>query len=72
MKLAIFLKKSLSLLSIMKPTEVKQYLFRIDYRNIDDEKKPLVVGKLDISWRYAFGESGHLQTHPLEHPVISL
>jgi hypothetical protein len=31
-----------------------------------------VVGKLDISWRYAFGESGHLQTHPLEQPVIIL
>jgi hypothetical protein len=52
----------------MKPAEVKQYLFRIDYQNIDDEKKPLIVGKLDISWRYAFGESGHLQTHPLEQP----
>ena len=53
----------------MKPSEVKQYLFKIDYKNIDEEKKPLVVGKLDISWCYSFGENGHLQTHPLEQPV---
>ena len=55
----------------MKPSEVKQYLFRIDYNNIDEEKKPLCVGKLDITWRYSFGENGRLQTHPLEQPVNS-
>jgi hypothetical protein len=53
----------------MKPTEIRQYLFRIDFKNIDEERKPLCVGKLDISWRYSFGENGRLQTHPLEQPV---
>ena len=53
----------------MKPSEVKQYLFKVTFKNIDKEQKPLVVGKLDISWRNSFGEFGHLQTHPLSQPV---
>jgi hypothetical protein len=51
--------------AFIKPSEVKQYLFKVTYKNIEKEPKPLTVGKLDISWRNSFGEIGHLQTHPL-------
>ncbi|CAF0943775.1 unnamed protein product, partial [Brachionus calyciflorus] len=53
---------------ILKPLEVKQYLFKVKYDQLEKEEKPL-IGKLDISWRYSFGEHGHLQTHPLGPPV---
>lgn len=55
--------------ALLKPSEVKQYMFKVVYEDIEKEKKPLMVGKLDISWRYLMGECGHLQTHPLEQPV---
>lgn len=55
--------------ALLKPSEVKQYLFKVKYEDIEKEKKPLTVGKLDISWRYSMGECGRLQTHPLEQPV---
>lgn len=56
--------------ALIKPSEVKQYMFKVKYPDIELEKKPLMVGKLDISWRYSMGECGHLQTHPLEQPVL--
>lgn len=56
--------------ALIKPSEVKQYMFKVQYPDIELEKKPLMVGKLDISWRYSMGECGHLQTHPLEQPVL--
>jgi len=55
--------------AVLKPSEVRQYMFKVTYEDIEKEKKPLMVGKLDISWRYSMGECGHLQTHPLEQPV---
>lgn len=55
--------------AVLKPSEVIQYMFKVSYEDIEREKKPLLVGKLDISWRYSMGEFGHLQTHPLEQPV---
>lgn len=55
--------------AVLKPLEVIQYMFKVSYQDIEQEKKPLMVGKLDISWRYSMGEFGHLQTHPLEQPV---
>lgn len=54
---------------LLRPSEVRQYLFKVTYEDLEKEKKPLQVGKLDISWRYSMGENGHLQTHPLEQPV---
>jgi hypothetical protein len=56
-------------LALLKPSEVRQYLFKVTYEDFEKERKPLQVGKLDISWRYSMGENGHLQTHPLEQPV---
>lgn len=56
-------------LRIMKPSEVKQYLFNVKFNPLDKEKKPISVGKLDITWRNSFGELGHLQTHPLSQTV---
>lgn len=55
--------------AFIKPSEVKQYLFRVTYKNLEKEPKPLTVGKLDISWRNSLGEIGHLQTHPLSQSV---
>lgn len=55
---------------LIKPLEVKQYLFKVTYKNIETEQKPLVVGKLDINWRNSLGESGHLQTHPLSQVEV--
>lgn len=49
---------------LLKPFEIKQYMFKVS-NDLNKEK----MGKLDISWRYSFGEHGHLQTHPLEPPV---
>ena len=57
------------ILNLIKPLEVKQYLFKIIYDNIEKEEKPLVAGKLDISWRNSLGENGRLQTHPLSQIV---
>ena len=62
-------KKRKDGLGVIKPLEVKQYLFKIIYDNIESEPKPLVAGKLDIGWRYSLGEIGHLQTHPLTQTV---
>ena len=58
--------------ALLKPSEVRQYLFKVIYEDIEKEKKPLTVGKLDISWRYSMGECGHLQTHPLEQSVSNV
>jgi len=55
--------------AFIKPSEVKQYLFKVTYKDIEKEPKPLTVGKLDINWRNSFGEIGHLQTHPLSQSV---
>lgn len=57
-------------LSLLRPSEVKQYLFKVTFKNVESEPRPLVVGKLDITWRNTLGEIGHLQTHPLSQPVI--
>jgi hypothetical protein len=57
-------------LNYMKPTEIKQYLFRIS--SLDPSKplpKPLTIGKLDIVWRNPFSDIGRLQTNQLTHPV---
>lgn len=54
----------------MKPTEIKQYLFRIT--SLDSKKplvKPLTIGKLDIVWRNPFSDIGRLQTNPLTQVV---
>jgi hypothetical protein len=56
---------------MLRPSEVKQYLFKILYENIEQEQKPIVVGKLDINWRNTMGEIGRLQTHPLAQNVIN-
>ena len=56
-------------LVLIKPTEVKQYLYKISYADIEKEPRPLTVGKLDICWRYSMGECGRLQTHPLTQSV---
>lgn len=55
---------------MLRPSEVKQYLFKVLYENIELEPKPIVVGKLDINWRNTMGEIGHLQTHPLAQNVM--
>jgi hypothetical protein len=56
---------------MLKPFEIKQYLFKVKNEDLEKDKK-LSIGKLDINWRYSFGEHGHLQTHPLEPPVTIL
>jgi len=56
--------------ALIKPSEVKQYLFKVTFKNIEKEPKPLVIGKLDINWRNSLGESGHLQTHPLSQNEV--
>ena len=56
-------------LNLIRPLEVKQYLFKLTYDKIEKEEKPLVAGKLDISWRNSLGENGRLQTHPLSQIV---
>ena len=48
---------------------MKQYLFKVTFDNIENEPRPITVGKLDISWRNSMGEYGHLQTHPLSQTV---
>ena len=58
--------------ALIKSSEVKQYLFKVTYKDIEKEPKPLTVGKLDISWRNSFGEIGHLQTHQLSQSVNKL
>ena len=40
------------------------------FKDIQKEAKPLVIGKLDITWRNSLGESGHLQTHPLSQAEV--
>lgn len=54
--------------NLLKPSEIKQYLFKIGRECLILEK-PAPIGKLDISWKYSFGENGHIQTLPLELPV---
>ena len=49
---------------------MKQYLFKVTFKDIEKEAKPLTIGNLDINWRNSLGESGHLQTHPLSQTVI--
>jgi hypothetical protein len=61
-----------NLMFFLKPSEVKQYLFKVTNNNLIKESKPFTIGKLDISWRNSFGEFGHLQTHPLSQPVIKI
>ncbi len=56
--------------ALIKPSEVKQYLFKVTFKNIEKEPRPLVVGKLDINWRNSLGETGHLQTHPLSQAEV--
>ena len=56
-------------LSLIRPLEVKQYLFKITYDEIEKEERPLIAGKLDISWRNSLGESGRLQTTSLSQIV---
>ena len=58
-------------LALIRPLEVKQYLFKIVYDKIEREERPLIAGKLDISWRNSLGENGRLQTHPLSQ-IVSL
>ncbi len=56
----------------IQPSEVKQYLFKLTYKDLEKEPKPLSVGKLDIHWKNSFGDTGHLQTHPLTKTVCDL
>lgn len=53
---------------LLKPSEIRQYLFKIS-REFLNLEKPGPIGKLDITWKYSFGENGHIQTLPLELPV---
>ncbi|RNA06026.1 trafficking particle complex subunit 13 isoform X1, partial [Brachionus plicatilis] len=46
---------------MLKPSEIRQYLFKIDRECLNLEK-PGPIGKLDITWKYSFGENGHIQT----------
>jgi hypothetical protein len=56
-------------IDLIRPLEVKQYLFKIVYDKIEKEERPLIAGKLDISWRNSLGELGRLQTHSLSQIV---
>lgn len=56
--------------ALIKPSEVKQYMFKIVFKDVEKEPKPLTIGKLDINWRNSFGEYGHLQTHPLSQTEL--
>ena len=58
-----------SSLALIRPLEVKQYLFKITYDDIEKEERPLIAGKLDISWRNSLGENGRLQTTALSQIV---
>ncbi|PRP89496.1 hypothetical protein PROFUN_01359 [Planoprotostelium fungivorum] len=65
----------------MKPSDVRQYLFKV--KEVDDVelmnqvepkgesrgKIGSVIGKLELTWKSNFGESGRLQTAPLERKV---
>jgi len=62
-------KKSLALI---RPLEVKQYLFKIVYDRNEKEEKPFIAGKLDIIWRNSLGEIGRLETAPLSQIVCSI
>jgi hypothetical protein len=65
-----FVRISYNKFGLIKPSEVKQYLFKVTFKDIQREAKPLVIGKLDINWRNSLGESGHLQTHPLSQTEV--
>lgn len=56
-------------IDLIRPLEVKQYLFKIVYDKIEKEERPLIAGKLDITWRNSLGELGRLQTHSLNQIV---
>jgi len=53
----------------MKPTDVRQYLFKVEPKNDSRAKIGSIIGKLEIMWKSNLGESGRLQTAPLERKV---
>eukprot|EP01117_Protostelium_nocturnum_P014842 TRINITY_DN5697_c0_g1_i3.p1 TRINITY_DN5697_c0_g1~~TRINITY_DN5697_c0_g1_i3.p1 ORF type:complete len:425 (-),score=111.81 TRINITY_DN5697_c0_g1_i3:3-1277(-) len=54
----------------MKPNDVRQYLFRLEPKHDPRAKIGTVIGKLELSWKSNLGDSGRLQTAPLERKLV--
>lgn len=60
-------------LAYMKPGDIRQYLFRLEAKATNDPrvKSSSTLGKMDIVWKSNLGETGRLQTGPLERKVAN-